>query len=113
MEIDELRQKRLNELRTRQNQTAKTEADEAAAAERINAMLHQVLTDDAYARLSNIKMAHAERHQAIVQSLLYATQNARVKQKITDEQLKQMLVKLMPQKREIKIKRIQKRDRDG
>ncbi|MHA2362398.1 MAG: DNA-binding protein [Candidatus Hodarchaeales archaeon] len=102
-----LRAKRQKELQ--QQIAAKQQQEEAVAqieAQRRNA-LFAILTEAAMTRLSNIKMANPNLAASIENQLLQIAQSGRIKDKITDEQLKTMLRQLQGQKREssIKVKR--------
>jgi DNA-binding TFAR19-related protein (PDSD5 family) len=113
MELDELRKKRLAEL-SAQNSPGAPEADaQARADEEVIGLLRRHLDDAAFARLTNIRMVNAERYRQFAQSLLYAIQNAHMTRRISDGELKRMMASALPERREIKIKRIQKRDLDG
>ena len=70
----------------------------------INAALRQILTPEAKQRLSNIKLVNRERYYAIAQSLLTLYRAGRITKKLTDEELKALLLN-SSSKREINIRR--------
>lgn len=113
MELEELRKKRLAELRDRQATAQKPAESDSNADDGFSAALRGILDDNAYARMTNIRMVNPERYQRLGQSLLYAVKNARVERRITDAELKKMIANALPHERPIKIKRIQKRDNYG
>lgn len=73
--------------------------------EELEAVVKLALTPEALARYGNLKMAHPEKALRVLILLGQAMQQGHV-QKITDEALKQVLARLTPEKREIKIKKI-------
>ena len=69
----------------------------------LEAAVKPLFTKDALMRYHTIKLAHPEQ---AVRVLLVIAQTAQQKQiTVTDEQLKQLLVQLQPQRKEIKIRR--------
>ncbi len=71
-------------------------------AQKRQAML-QILTPEARSRLANLRLTKPEFVDQIELQLIQLAQMGRVKSKITDEQLKELLRKLAGQKREINI----------
>ncbi len=65
----------------------------------------QLLTPEARARLANIRLTKPEFVDQIEIQLIQLAQAGRVQSKITDDQLKELLRKLIGQKRDIKISR--------
>ena len=63
----------------------------------------QILTPEARSRLANIRLTRPEFVDQIELQLIQLAQMGRVKAKITDEQLKELLKKLAGQKRDINI----------
>ncbi|HEX7467315.1 MAG TPA: DNA-binding protein [Methanobacterium sp.] len=109
-DIDEIRRKRMQQL---QQQQANPQSSQAAEQEQMRremdaqkkqAMM-QLLTPEARARLANIRLTKPEFVDQIEIQLIQLAQSGRVQSKITDDQLKELLRKLIGQKREINIKR--------
>jgi programmed cell death protein 5 len=71
----------------------------------IQMILMQVLEPDARERLNNIKLTKPEFAGAVEQQLIALAQSGRLKQKITDAQLKELLRQLAPKKRDYSITR--------
>jgi programmed cell death protein 5 len=71
----------------------------------IQMILMQVLEPDARERLNNIKLTKSEFAGAVEQQLIALAQSGRLKQKITDAQLKELLRQLAPKKRDYSITR--------
>ena len=105
-ELEQLRQRRLLEL---QKQVAQ-EQQEVEVQRRVEAqkqsMLRRILTPEARQRLTNLKMVRQQFASQIELQLIQIAQQGRINLPITDEQLKEMLRRLQPSKRDIKIRRI-------
>lgn len=112
-DIDEIRRRRMQELQQQQAQQAQNQASQAESQEQMRreveaqkrqAMM-QLLTPEARARLTNIRLTKPEFVDQIELQLIQLAQMGRVQSKITDDQLKELLRKLAGQKREINITR--------
>ena len=108
-ELDDLRKKKLAMLQKQYQQQSGNELDEqsqfAQQVEMLEDMVKQHLTKEAWSRYTNIKAADPERAVQILAVLGQLVQSRRTVQ-IDDEQFKLLLMKLTPQKRETKIKRV-------
>lgn len=108
-DIEELRRKRMQELQQQAAaQQASAQQQERAhqemEAQKKHAMM-QILTPEARSRLANLRLTKPELVEQIELQLIQLAQMGRVKSKITDNQLKQLLKNLVGQKREIHITR--------
>jgi programmed cell death protein 5 len=112
-DIDEIRRRRMQQLQQQQAQQAQNQSSEAESQEQMRrevetqkrqAMM-QLLTPEARARLTNIRLTKPEFVDQIELQLIQLAQMGRVQSKITDDQLKELLRKLAGQKREINITR--------
>jgi programmed cell death protein 5 len=70
------------------------------------AILRKILTPEARQRLTNLKMVKQEYAQQIELQLIQLAQQGRINLPLSDQQLKEILLKLQPRRREIKIRRI-------
>jgi programmed cell death protein 5 len=107
-ELEQLRKKRLQELQQQQNTEESIEdqqAQEKQFEEQKKMILRSILTNDAKERLANIKLARPKVGEQIENQLIMLAQSGRLRQKITDAQLRELLTKIMPKKRDINIKR--------
>jgi programmed cell death protein 5 len=107
-ELEKLRKKRLQELQQQaslQEGLEEQEAQEKQFEEQKKKILRSILTTEARERLGRIKVARPEIVESIESQLIMAFQNGQLKNKINDEQLRMLLSKAIPKKRDIKIKR--------
>lgn len=104
-ELDAIRRRKLLELQQVQEQAAaQQQMREQAMAQRQN-ILRQILTPEARERLGRIELAYPELADSIENQLIALAQSGRVQRAIDDATLKQILERVMPKKREIKIER--------
>jgi len=108
-DVEELRRRRMQELQQQvaAQQAASQEQEQAQKqleAQKRQAMM-QILTPEARSRLANLRLTRPEMVEQIELQLIQLAQMGRVKSKITDDQLKQLLKNLVGQKREISITR--------
>jgi programmed cell death protein 5 len=105
-DIDELRKKKLMELQQRLQEERLEEEQRRRIELQKRSILMEIMTPEARSRLANVKIAKPEFATQIENLFIQLAQSGKLKQKITDSQLKQMLAKISGKKREIKIKRI-------
>jgi len=107
-ELEKLRKKRLQELQQEENfqqSMEEQEVQQKQLEEQKKMILRTVLTPPAKERLSTIKLARPQIGEQIENQLIMLAQSGKVNQKIDDQQLKQLLQRLIPKKHEINIKR--------
>jgi programmed cell death protein 5 len=108
-ELAELRKRRLEQL---QRQAAEQQMlDQELELRRrqesqIQHILMQILEPEARERLNNIRLTRPEFAKAIEQQLVMLAQSGRLKQRITDAQLKELLKQLIPAKKDWNIRRM-------
>lgn len=101
----------MQELQQQAAQQAQQQPQDAQAQEQMRRELDaqkrqallQILTPEARSRLANLRLTKPEFVDQIELQLIQLAQMGRVKSKITDEQLKELLRKLAGQKRDINI----------
>ena len=108
-ELEKLKKKKLQEMEQQaafqdsieeQQETQKKQFEEQKKM-----ILRAILTTKARERLGRIKVARPEIVENIENQLIMAAQSGQLKNKINDEQLRMLLSKAIPKKRDIKIKR--------
>ena len=108
-ELEELKKKKLMELQKQQQSAMQQQMQEEAQLQeqlqQLEAVVKQYLTKEALIRYGNIKAAHPEKQVQLLAVLGQLIQAGQIKEKLTDEQLKEILKKLTPEKKEFKIKR--------
>ncbi len=104
-ELDQLRQKKLQELQARaQHEVAAQEQAKQMEAQKA-LLMRQILTPEARERLANLRMTRPDVVEQVEDQLLMLVRSGRVSQQIDDYMMRQILRKIMPTKREIKIDR--------
>lgn len=104
-EEEELRRRRLLELRARLEEQRKREELQRQLEIQKRLLLQQILTPEARSRLANIRMARPQFAEQLELQLIQLAQAGRLASKVTDAQLKEILRKLQ-QKREWRIRRV-------
>ena len=102
-ELEAIRQRKMAEL---QQQALREQSQEQAVAEaqaQKEGILRKILTPEARARLSNIKMVKPEFAEQIEMQLIQLASSGRLKGQVTDEQLRELLVQLQGKERERKV----------
>jgi programmed cell death protein 5 len=107
-ELAELRRRRMAQMQQQagdqQGMQEELERQQRQKSQ-IQMILMQVLEPDARERLNTIKLTKAEFAGAVEQQLIALAQSGRLKNKITDAQLKELLRQLAPKKRDYSITR--------
>ena len=107
-ELSELRKRRMAQLQQQagdqQAMQAELERQERAKSQ-MHMVLMSILEPDARERLNTIKLTKPEFAGAVEQQLVQLAQSGRLKNKITDSQLKELLRQLAPAKRDYSITR--------
>jgi programmed cell death protein 5 len=108
-ELERLRRERL--ARVQADQAASRDANEAAEQRRAQeqaqreAVLRAILTPEARERLSRVRIARPDQAEALEEQLIALARAGRLAHKVGDEDLRLILQKLFPPKREINIRR--------
>ena len=107
-ELEDLKKKKLQELQQQaalQESMEEQEDQQKQLEEQKKAILRKILTTEARERLGRIKVARPQVAESIENQLIMLAQSGQLKNKINDEQLRMLLSKIVPKKREFKIKR--------
>ncbi|HJJ46330.1 MAG TPA: DNA-binding protein [Methanocorpusculum sp.] len=105
-ELAELRRQRMMQMQ--QQQMAEQEQLQAKQRmqQQIQSVLMQVMEPEARERLNTIRITKPDFAASIEQQIVALAQSGRLRQKITDDQLKALLAQIVPQKREFNIRRV-------
>ena len=104
-ELEALRKKRMAELEQRLAQEQQRVQMQQQVEVQKQALLRRILSSDARQRLTNLKMVKPGFAAQVELQLIQLTQAGRLRIPVTDDQLKEILVQLQPQRRDIQIRR--------
>ncbi|MWV64706.1 DNA-binding protein [Halorubrum sp. JWXQ-INN 858] len=106
--LEELREKKMQELQDRAqeggNEEAQQEAQERAQAQQ-EAVLKQHLTDGARQRLNAVEMSKPEFAKQVKQQVASLAQSGRVQGRIDEDQMRNLLKELQPEQKSFDIRR--------
>ena len=105
-ELEALRKRRMLELQQRMVEEQKQVQAHQKVESQKQALLRRILTPEARSRLTNLNMVKPEFTQQLELQLIQLAQQGRINLPITDEQLKELLVKLQSGHRDYKIRRV-------
>jgi programmed cell death protein 5 len=105
-ELEDIRKRRMLQLQRRLTEEQQHMQMEQQVEQQKQALLRQILTPEARQRLNNLKMVKPEFAAQLELQLIQLAQSGRLNIPLNDEQLKELLAKLQPTKREIKIRRV-------
>jgi len=105
-EIEELRRRRLLQLQQRLAEEQQQAQVQRQIEIQKQALLRRILTSDARQRLTNLKMVKPEFAQQLELQLIQLAQQGKIAIPVTDEQLKEILVRIQSGRREFKIRRV-------
>jgi programmed cell death protein 5 len=104
-ELGAIRRRRMMEIQAQAQQQAIHEQQTAAVAAQRQAVLRQILTPEARERLGRIELAYPEIAESVESQLIGLAQSGRIQTAIDDRTLQEILRRVVPKKREIKIER--------
>jgi len=104
-ELEGIRRRKLEDLQRMQTDRVAQEQHRAQAHAQKQSVLRQILSPEARERLGRIELAYPDLTEGIEDQLVQLAQSGRVNQVIDDATLQQILRRIVPKKREIKIER--------
>ena len=105
-ELEALRKRRMLELQQRMVEEQKQSQAQQQLEGQKQALLRRILTPEARSRLTILNMVKPEFTQQLELQLIQLAQQGRINIPITDEQLKELLVRLQSGRRDYKIRRV-------
>ena len=103
-ELEELKRKKLEELQQRQFEQSQEDVQFQQQIEQLESIVRQHLTKDALERYGNIKAAQPEKAVQVLAVLGQIIQSGKLDM-INDDLFKEILMKITPKKKDIKITR--------
>ncbi len=107
-ELEQIRKRKLEQLQRLQQERIQPSQEETQLQQQIEQLeliVKQALTKEALQRYGNLKAAHPEKAMQLLVILAQAIQQGQINQ-VDDKTLKEILIKLTPEKKEFKIKRV-------
>ena len=107
-DLENLKKKRLQELQQQMSMQGAMDDQQDQQKEledQKKMILRTILTDSARERLGRIKIARPEVVESIENQLITLAQSGKLKNKINDEQLRMLLSRIIPKKKDITIRR--------
>lgn len=107
--LEKLREEKLQELQQQQGggeaQEEAMQAQREQAEAQKNALLKQHLTDGARKRLNTVKMSRPDFGEKVEQQVVALAQSGRLRDKIDEEKMKELLSELKPDSTSFNIER--------
>ncbi|NPD89208.1 MAG: DNA-binding protein [Asgard group archaeon] len=101
-ELEAIRQRKLAQIQNQETARAQEEQKAALEAQK-QAILSQILNEEARQRLANVKLVRPQLAEAVELRLIQLAQQGSIKEKLNDNQLKDILRKIQGQKRDTKV----------
>ena len=102
-ELEAIRQRKEAQLRDQALREQANDQQQAEVQAQKEALLRQILTPEARARLTNVRMVKPQFAEQIEMQLIQLASSGRLKDRVTDEQLRTLLQQLQGKERERKI----------
>jgi len=105
-ELEELRRRKMAELQRSQEAQVMAQEQQRQVDQQRQMIMRQILTPPARDRLANLSMAYPDIARLVEDQLIALVQAGRIQQQVDDNTLKEILRRVAPKKREIKIERV-------
>ncbi|MBI2673069.1 hypothetical protein HYX19_02305 [Candidatus Woesearchaeota archaeon] len=103
--LEELQRKMLEKNIQEQQKAIEEEAQLQQQIASLENLAKQYMSGEAITRYSNLKVAHFEKAIQVTVIIAEAIKTGNIREKITDQQLKDLLINLQEQKKEFKIQK--------
>lgn len=103
MEEEDLRQKKMEELKKKYAEQQEAEQKQLEAEMQVSSIMRALLTEEARTRLNNVKLVNRDLYAKAAQAIIYLYQSGNFEGKISEPELKKLLAKLSA-KKETKIR---------
>ena len=104
--LEDIKKRKLQEMLGQQNQQVDEQAQVQQQIRQLELLIGNYLTKDALLRYGNIKAAHKDKAMQLLVILSQMIQQGQISGKIDDETLKNLIIKITPKQKDIKIKRV-------
>ena len=104
-EVEEIQRRKMLELQRRITEEQRRSQVQEQVEVQKQALLRRILSSDARQRLSNLKMVKPEFAEQLELQLIQLAQAGKINIPVSDKQLRELLIRLQSQRREIKIRR--------
>jgi len=105
-ELAEIRRQRMMQMQQQQMAEQDQIQRQQQMQAQIQSVLMQVMEPEARERLNTIRLTKPEFASSVEQQIVSLAQSGRLRNKITDEQLRQLLTQIVPQKKDFNIRRV-------
>ena len=104
-QLEELRRRKMAELQAQAQNEQSASAQRAEAAAQRDTVMRAILEPEARERLARVRMARPDIAESLENQLLTLYQQGRVRGRIDDNTLRQLLARVTPKSRETTIER--------
>lgn len=104
-ELEAIRRRKIDELQRSQEGAVYRAQQVAQQRAQRDLILRQILTPEARERLGRIELAYPDLAESIENQLIALAESGRVQRAIDDPTLREILTRIIPKKREIRIER--------
>lgn len=104
-ELESIRRRKLEEIQRAQEAAVARQEQAVQAKAQRDLILRQILTPEARERLGRIELAYPDLAESIENQLIALAESGRVQRAIDDATLREILTRIIPRRREIKIER--------